>query len=163
MQGCHFVYDGDRNGIRAQGNIIKPDFSMAPVPARAFTQHVLNTVDFPFIDMDNPSTTDQHVENDRIDWARGQTSVQNIFSMFTCNAGTANQPPFFVKGLCAGFGSVNGEAHISLFFLYVPRVVALALSLPRRPRFVLYVPRVVSLSLPLFASFRSLPVCMCPG
>ena len=106
--GCRYVFDGDRDGKKAQGNIIKPDFSMDTVPANAFTQHVLNTVDFPFTDMDNKeSESGSHINNDRINWEEGQTVVQNVFSMFTCDAGEDNQPPFFVKGLCAGFSNVN--------------------------------------------------------
>ena len=40
-------------------------------------------------------------------WQRGQAIVQNVFSMFACDAGTANEPPFFVKGLCHGFSGIN--------------------------------------------------------
>lgn len=109
VTGCRYVFDGDRDGKRAPGNIIKPDFSFDHVPAQGFTQHVINTVDFPFADMDNRIVdgSPAHIQHDAINWYKGQTIVQNVFSMFACDAGAANEPPFFVKGLCQDFGNIN--------------------------------------------------------
>jgi len=99
VTGCRYVFDGDRDGKRAPGNIIKPDFSFDHVPAKGFTQHVINTVDFPFADMDNRIVdgSPAHIQNDGISWQKGQAIVQNVFSMFACDAGTANEPPFFLS------------------------------------------------------------------
>jgi len=102
--GCNFIYDFDRDPLRQQGNLIKPDFPFSYVNGgNRFTQHVLNTVDFPFRDMDNPRQTANHILNSLINHQQsGQGIVQNIFSMFGCDAGTENQPPTFVRGLCDG-------------------------------------------------------------
>jgi hypothetical protein len=113
VSGCKFIFDMDR-GVsidpqRKQGNLLKPDFSFNLVAgddvtgiASRFTQHVVNTIDFPFVDMDNPETVEDHIENTDINWQKGQGIVQNVFSMFGCDAGLQNQPPVFVKGLCGG-------------------------------------------------------------
>jgi hypothetical protein len=139
VTGCRFFYDFDRDVRRRQGNLIKPDFSFSNQVLGAtascgwtnckksldtdlcgspqstcnrFTQHVLNTVDFPFLDVDNPAAgNDKHISNDKVNWKGpdilkvGQSIIQNVFSMFPCNAGTENQPPVFVQGLCQEQGA----------------------------------------------------------
>jgi len=115
--GCTFMYDFDRDQSRQQGNLMKPDFPFTMVNKGAdsavfdggnrFTQHVINTIDFPFRDMDNPKATTDHILNTQLNnEEKGQGIVQNIFSMFGCDAGSQNQPPVFVKSLCGGIGSL---------------------------------------------------------
>jgi hypothetical protein len=111
--GCRFIFDYDRDPARKQGNLIKPDFPFSDVPTSSFTQHVINTIDFPFSDMDNPVLTSNHIDNERLNWAPreetggGQAIVQNIFSMFSCNSGTQNQPPVFTTSLTSTDLRVN--------------------------------------------------------
>jgi len=111
--GCRFIFDYDRDPLRKQGNLIKPDFPFSEVPTSSFTQHVMNTIDFPFTDMDNPVLTNNHIDNERFNWAPreetggGQAIVQNVFSMFRCNSGTANQPPVFTTSLTSTDLRVN--------------------------------------------------------
>ena len=112
--GCRFFFDLDRDSQRREGNLIKPDFSFDIVDADSsqslyvgknrFTQHVLNTIDFPFNDVDNPKDAINHIANQQLGWnlGSGQAIVQNVFSMFGCDAGLQNQPPVFVRSLCDG-------------------------------------------------------------
>jgi hypothetical protein len=113
--GCRFIFDYDRSPLRKQGNLIKPDFpfTLIPQPTSSFTQHVMNTIDFPFKDMDNPVLTNNHIDNENFNWAPkqqtggGQAIMQNIFSMFGCNSGTENQPPVFTTSLTSTDLRVN--------------------------------------------------------
>lgn len=110
-------FDADRNRYNVAGNLIMFDFDYAPqlstdalvgrIPygTRRFTQHVLTSVDHPFLDVDNPmSSAGVDVPGDHVKaatWRTGAASVMSVSAAFGCDAGTANQPPRFV----ASFGT----------------------------------------------------------
>ena len=124
------VFDFDRNLYNGAGAFFKFDFSWldpatvaavqaadrnltVPLWPRRFTQHVLGTVDQPFIDVDNPNAAGgvdargDHIRYPRASgpglwWSSGGSAYsQLIFSSFGCDAGSANQPPQFVASLLA--------------------------------------------------------------
>ena len=114
ISGCRFIFDYDRDQLRRQGNLIKPDFAFSDVQNKDkhFTQHVMNTIDFPFSDVDNPVAKLHHIDNQQLNWAPlntggGQSIVQNVFSMFACISGTENQPPVFTTSLASTDVRVN--------------------------------------------------------
>jgi len=119
VTGCRFFFDGDRDASKRQGGLIKPDFNFSRVldswplqrAKHVFTQHVINTVDFPFMDVDNPSRTscndevksNPYIGNKTLQYNVNvsRSMVQNIFALYACDAGLRNQPPCFVDSLDA--------------------------------------------------------------
>ncbi len=83
--------------------------------SRMFSQHVINTVDFPFVDVDNEKIInmfDLRVPQ----WFSTETNAksalsQSVFSAYGCWSGTNNQPPRFVKSLDA---ELNWESECGL-------------------------------------------------
>jgi len=77
-----------------------------------FTQHVVQTIDLPFLDVDNMDEAVPHI-TDRSDWYTDATGspkgadVQTVFSAYPCFAGSANQPPQFVKSLDSAILTVD--------------------------------------------------------
>jgi hypothetical protein len=71
--------------------------------SRMFSQHILNTIDFPFIDVDNIAR--EYSFTSRLpQWfstaANPKSAVsQIIFSAYGCYSGSRNQPPKFVNSL----------------------------------------------------------------
>ncbi|EKX30997.1 hypothetical protein GUITHDRAFT_149565, partial [Guillardia theta CCMP2712] len=122
VTGCKFFFDGDRDATKRQGGLIKLDFNFSLVLSSSttqnvkhlFTQHVIDTVDFPFLDVDNPDrascadpvTVKPYVGNLTLQYNTDASSVtramvQNIFALYACDAGLKNQPPCFVDSLDA--------------------------------------------------------------
>ena len=104
--GCRELFDLDRDEENAKGNLLRADFSFGALVGRnnmdriekMFTQHVINTADFPFEDVDNTAeAAGAHIIS-KPTVQRGAAMTQNVFSMFGCYSGTRNQPPRFVTG-----------------------------------------------------------------
>jgi hypothetical protein len=109
---CRQYFDRDRNSFDTAGNLVKFDFDFGEVTAGdtasavvqfgdgRFTQHVMTTVDHPFVDVDNPfSAAGVDVRADHIHnstWRTRSASVMSVFSAYGCDTGPANQPPRFV-------------------------------------------------------------------
>ena len=77
-------------------------------------QHVINTADFPFYDVDNVATDSPHVPGEALWYSSNMDGdgadadlkrepkgamVSSVLSAFACYAGSENQPPRFVANL----------------------------------------------------------------
>jgi hypothetical protein len=70
--------------------------------SRMFSQHVINGMDLPFVDVDNAATQNFEDQNPTFfsTDANPRSSIsQSVFSAHGCYAGPKNQPPRFVKSL----------------------------------------------------------------
>eukprot|EP00960_Hanusia_phi_P067814 766710-Hanusia_phi.AAC.6 len=111
--GC-YIFSGSTN----ISNHIKPDFSFQRFQDLNaypfFTQHVMNTIDF-------TNATDYS-----LNWysSFGQTAIQNVFSMYPCDAGSNNQPPVFVSGFNTLSTAVTKVYHLSIVEAHVIRLYA---------------------------------------
>eukprot|EP00961_Rhodomonas_salina_P089521 1203900-Rhodomonas_salina.1 len=100
--------DGARRVCAASGEVVAQG-------NRMFAQHVLNTVDLPFIDVDNRDVRFPHV-SDLPNWRYTPTltdlvtrltsppipesaMVQSVIASYPCFSGSQNLPPKFVTGL----------------------------------------------------------------
>jgi len=69
-----------------------------------FTHHIINTADLPWMDVDNELGTEGQYTVKQPQWFTGMSHpgsamVKTLVSAYMCFAGTANQPPRFVKNL----------------------------------------------------------------
>ena len=90
--------------------------------SRLFSQHIINTVDFPYVDVDEGAFYDPDLPpaSDLLRWfslvpplSGGPVSpkgavVQTVFAAYPCWSGPSNVPPTFVTGLDAAPGPCRG-------------------------------------------------------
>jgi hypothetical protein len=110
---CREFFNQDDNPFKAEGGMVKFDFSFSTgsggafssvaATTRAFSQHALTILDYP------ASRQQGQAPLSFPSWRMASTSVQTVFAAFPCDSGDANQPPTFVASLSSTSPKVATE------------------------------------------------------